>query len=81
MNKLNSLGIIGLGTMGSALSENILNNEISLSVFNRYNANEKMVIKNFINKNKKFKYLKGFHNLSQFIKPSTTIFIAHFSPV
>ena len=67
MNKLNSLGIIGLGTMGSALSENILNNEISLSVFNRYNANEKMVIKNFINKNKKFKYLKGFQNLSQFI--------------
>ena len=53
MNNLSSLGIIGLGTMGSALSENLMNNKISISVFNRENENEKMVVKNFIKKNKK----------------------------
>ena len=58
MNNLSSLGIIGLGTMGSALSENLMNNKISISVFNRKNENEKMVVKNFIKKNKKFKFLK-----------------------
>ena len=67
MNNLSSLGIIGLGTMGSALSENLMNNKISISVFNRENENEKMVVENFVKKNKKFKFLKGYSNLFQFI--------------
>ena len=79
MNNLSSLGIIGLGTMGSALSENLMNNKISISVFNRENENEKMVVKNFIKKNKRFKFLRGYNNLFQFInslkKPRNVILL------
>tara|TARA_B100001996_G_C18671883_1_gene597043 strand:+ start:3246 stop:4634 length:1389 start_codon:yes stop_codon:yes gene_type:complete len=68
MNKLNSIGIIGLGVMGKALTENLLEKKISVSVYNRSTNKEKHVISNFISTNKHITDLKGFTKLLPFIK-------------
>jgi len=61
-----SFGIIGLGVMGKNLSLNALDNDISLSVYNRSEDNEAHLVEDFIKKNSS-RPVQGFTKLDEFI--------------
>jgi len=61
-----SFGIIGLGVMGKSLSLNALNNDISLSVYNRSEGQEAHVVEKFLDENKG-KSVQGFTELPKFV--------------
>jgi len=67
MNK-SVFGIIGLGAMGKNLSLNIIEKGFGLSVYNRIDAGEDSVVKEFLEKNKTHTNLQGFTNLDLFVQ-------------
>ena len=60
-------GLIGLGVMGKSISLNVADNGFDISVYNRTEAGEAHITKNFINENKSFKNIQGFTELSAFV--------------
>jgi len=72
MNNLNSIGLIGLGVMGRALSENFLEKKISLSVYNRTTDGEEMVVSRFLKTNAEKKSLQGFGEFLPFVNSLKT---------
>jgi len=67
MNK-SFFGVIGLGVMGKSLSLNIAEKGFSLSVYNRNEAGEEEIVKNFIDDNRGFRNIQGYSNLPEFVK-------------
>lgn len=67
MNK-SFFGVIGLGVMGKSLSLNIAEKGFSLSVYNRNEAGEEEIVKNFIHDNESFRNIQGYNNLPEFVK-------------
>lgn len=70
MRELNksAFGVLGLGVMGKAIARNILDNGISLSVFNRSDEDEANVVTDFLSSTSTLTELKGFTELSEFVK-------------
>lgn len=70
MRELNksAFGVLGLGVMGKAIARNILDNGISLSVFNRSDEDEANVVTDFLRSTSAITGLKGFTELSEFVK-------------
>jgi 6-phosphogluconate dehydrogenase len=57
----NQIGIIGLGTMGSALAQNFANHNIKTAVYNRsFNRTKELIEKNLAN-------ISGYGNLEEFV--------------
>lgn len=66
MYKKNTVGVFGLGNMGTGLAKNFIRNNISVSVYNRLTKNEMNIIPNFLN-NYTSKDVLGFTNISDFV--------------
>ncbi|SDB21513.1 6-phosphogluconate dehydrogenase [Flavobacteriaceae bacterium MAR_2010_188] len=66
--KKSEFGIIGLGVMGGNLALNVLDSDISLSVYNRSAGSEADVVSDFLEENSKYSHLKGFTNLETFVE-------------
>lgn len=60
-------GLIGLGVMGKSISLNVADNEFSISVYNRTEADEAHIVSKFVNDNSDYKNLHGYNDLSEFI--------------
>lgn len=60
-------GLVGLGVMGKSISLNIADNDFSISVYNRTEADETHVVSKFIDENSNYKNLIGFTNISEFV--------------
>ncbi|EDP71357.1 gluconokinase and phosphogluconate dehydrogenase (decarboxylating) fusion [Flavobacteriales bacterium ALC-1] len=60
-------GLIGLGVMGKSISLNIADNNFSISVYNRTEANEEHVVSEFINENLDYKNLYGYTDIFEFV--------------
>lgn len=63
-----SFGVIGLGVMGKALSLNLLDQNVRLSVFNRDEGTEKGIVSTFLDEEKERTHLLGFTALPAFIQ-------------
>lgn len=74
----NRLGILGLGVMGKSLALNAAEKGISVSVYNRTNEGEEMIVKNFLDENRDFSF-SGFTDLEGFVtslaQPRTILFM------
>ncbi len=66
MIKKNTVGVFGLGNMGSGLAKNFIRNKISISVYNRVTKNEMDIIPDFLSKYNS-KNVSGFTNISDFV--------------
>lgn len=64
----NSFGIIGMGVMGSSLALNMLENKISLSVYNRMAEGEEDVIPNFLKETQENAPVSGFTEIQEFVE-------------
>jgi len=61
-----SFGVFGLGVMGKSLAINMLNNNFSVSVFNRDKGEEKGIVAQFLKDNDS-KEVQGYTNLEAFV--------------
>lgn len=62
-----SFGILGLGVMGKSLALNLLNNQFSISVYNRETKDEQGIVQQFLDENIN-REVKGFTNLQDFVE-------------
>lgn len=65
-------GVIGLGIMGKSLSLNIAEKGFDISVFNRPEYGEELVVSNFIKDNHTLKNISGFTDLEPFVASLAT---------
>lgn len=68
-----AFGLVGLGVMGKSLARNLANNEVKLSLFNRFvKDKEEKVAEKFIQNFEELKEAKGFEDLEQFCQSLQT---------
>ena len=62
------LGLIGLGVMGKSLSRNFANNQVSLSLYNRFvEGKEENIAADFIQAHSELKNAIGFEDMNDFV--------------
>ncbi|TCI90357.1 NADP-dependent phosphogluconate dehydrogenase [Tenacibaculum sp. M341] len=64
--ELSSFGIVGLGVMGKSLAINMLNKNITLSVYNRETSEEQGIVKRFLEE-QSHKEVRGFTEIENFV--------------
>ncbi len=67
MNK-SAFGVFGLGVMGRSISLNIAERGIALSVYNRPDAGEEQVVRDFLEENPYASRIQGFTDLGEFVQ-------------
>ncbi len=60
-------GVIGLGVMGKSLALNAAEKGLHISVYNRAEGDELLVVDEFLKNNKTFNTINGFTNIEQFV--------------
>jgi 6-phosphogluconate dehydrogenase len=66
--KKSEFGVIGLGVMGTSISDNLLEKGFALSVYNRTENSESEFVKKFLENHRSFDKLSGFTDLSAFVE-------------
>ena len=67
MQNKNDIGVLGLGAMGQNLALNFASKGLTVSVYNRLEANEERVLADFVSKYKNQGHFIGFTDLETFI--------------
>jgi len=65
-NNSSKIGVFGLGVMGKSLAFNLLNHNISTSVYNRETKEEQNIVPNFLTQSSSL--AKGFTNVKDFVE-------------
>ncbi|MEQ9231158.1 MAG: NADP-dependent phosphogluconate dehydrogenase [Cyclobacteriaceae bacterium] len=62
-----SFGLIGLGVMGKSLALNVADQGYEVSVYNRAEGDEKLVVSEFLSENSSYANIQGFTHLESFV--------------
>ncbi|WP_298422675.1 NADP-dependent phosphogluconate dehydrogenase [uncultured Kordia sp.] len=61
-------GLIGLGVMGKSISLNVADNDFSISVYNRTEADEAHIVSEFIQQHSTYENLAGYTDITEFVR-------------